>query len=130
MVQVPQRRPASKSVETTNGSAREEEPAREEHHGAVARSLWPFCQLCVGLAWFEMGVCCRGICDCVMGCDWALVSLLRYLAISDQYRHNDRHLSHGLSDPEHAEPRCASHQPQAGRTDPCDRQGAQSHDQY
>ena len=34
------------------------------------------------------------------------VSFFRYLAISDQYCDDDRHLPHGVSDSEHAKPRC------------------------
>src|SRR4249919_1755766 len=63
-----------------------------------------------------------------MGDQRPAVRFQRYLATRDQYRHDHHHLSDGVPDPEHPEPRYGSDAAQARRADPCDPRRAQPDD--
>jgi hypothetical protein len=59
-----------------------------------------------------MGICWCRHGDRDLGGNWARLSLFRHLAAGDQYRYNDRHVSDGLPDSEHAKPGRTGDQPQ------------------
>src|SRR5215470_11756703 len=63
--------------------------------------------------WFIMGHPARSPSDHYLGRNRPHVSLLRHLAVSHKYRHDDYHLSYGLLDSEYAEPRRDRHPSEA-----------------
>jgi hypothetical protein len=89
-----------------------------------------FCPVGRTARWPVIDFCVRNRCRCGVGGLWSAFRLVRYMAARHQYRNNDRHVSHGVRDPKHPEPRHASDAAKARRIDSRQRDGTQFSDRF
>src|SRR6266702_2577850 len=103
---------ASAASNQSRGSNEQENRADSMRDPHRQRPFRPVRQQRILLVGIEMGIhLCRPD-NNFMERYRANIPLLRHMATGDQYRHYHRYLPHGLSYPEHPEPRCARHQSQ------------------